>query len=194
LFLEREWERAGTTLTAAFEQSRATGSRKEEWWEARLLARVCRFTEERAQSAQFLLRALEISRDGGDILFELATRSSFATMAADAGDTGEALPHLERCRQIVGAGEDWLGLLGSVERAEAVVAAAQRDYAAAEAHFEKVIATFQRFCLPWGKPTSFNTGAPDCSQPASGNEPSRSSTPRLKSTARAEPVGVSSNT
>jgi tetratricopeptide (TPR) repeat protein len=70
-------------------------------------------------------------------------------MAADTGDAGEALPHLERCRQIVGAGENWFGLAGGVERAEAVVAAAQGENAAAETHFKEAIATFQHYCLPW---------------------------------------------
>ena len=36
-----------------------------------------------------------------------------------------------------------------VERAEAVVAAAQGEYSPAEAHFEKAIVTFHRYCLPW---------------------------------------------
>jgi hypothetical protein len=98
---------------------------------------------------QVLQRALEISVDGGDILFELTTSSALATMAADTGDAGEALPHLERCRQIVGAGENWFGIAGMIERAEAVVAAALRAKAAAETHFEKAIATFQRYCLTW---------------------------------------------
>jgi tetratricopeptide (TPR) repeat protein len=59
------------------------------------------------------------------------------------------LAHVQRCHEIVGAGENWLGLAGFVERAEAVVAAAQGEYAAAKTHFEKAIATFQRYCLPW---------------------------------------------
>ena len=36
-----------------------------------------------------------------------------------------------------------------VERAEAVVAAAQFKYAPAEDQFKKAIATFQHYCLPW---------------------------------------------
>jgi tetratricopeptide (TPR) repeat protein len=98
---------------------------------------------------QFLQRALEISVDGGDICSELITRSALATMTADAGDTAEALPHLERCRQIVAAGENWFGLAGGVERSEAVVAAAQGKYSRAETRFKKAIATFQHYCLPW---------------------------------------------
>jgi len=70
-------------------------------------------------------------------------------MVAEDGSVSEAMPHLERCRQIVAAGENWFGLAGVFERAEAVVAAAQGEYSLAETHLEKVIATFQHYCLPW---------------------------------------------
>jgi tetratricopeptide (TPR) repeat protein len=149
LFFEGEWEITCKMLTADFERSRATGNRQEELSAARDLARAHRFSGERAEAVQVLQWALEISVDGGDILRELTTRSALATMAADAGDAGEALPHLERCRQIVTKGENWFGVGGGVERAEAVVAGAQREYAAAETHFQKAIATFQHYCLPW---------------------------------------------
>jgi class 3 adenylate cyclase len=118
-------------------------------WAAPDLSRLHRFTGERAQAVQVLQRALEISADGGDILYELITRSALATMAADAGHPGDAMPHLQRCRQIGAAGENWFGVAGSVERSEAVVAAAQNEYSVAEAHFQKAIATFQHYCLPW---------------------------------------------
>jgi len=60
--------------------------------------------------------------------------------------------HLERCRRIVSVGENWFGIAGSVERAEAVVAAAQGEYALAQTHFQKAIATLQHYCLPWDEP------------------------------------------
>jgi tetratricopeptide (TPR) repeat protein len=151
LFSEGEWELAGKRLTAEFERSRTTGSRFQEVLLAVQLAGLHRLSGQRAAAAEFLQTALEISVDGGDILFELTTRSALATMTADAGDAAEALPHLQRCREIVGAGEDWRGLAGSVERAQAVVAAVQGEHSAAEAHFEKAIATFQHYCLPWAE-------------------------------------------
>jgi tetratricopeptide (TPR) repeat protein len=102
--------------------------------------------------------ARSLAVDGGDILNELFARSSLATIAADAGDAVQALPHLQRCRQIVAAGENWFGLAGSVERAEAVVAAAQREYAVAETHFEKAAAIFQRYCRPWEEADTLQYG------------------------------------
>jgi len=155
LFFEGEWELAVERLTARSEPNRRTGNRGEELLCATDLARVHRFTGECAQAVQFLQQALETSMDVGDILFELTTRSALATMGADAGDAGEALPHLERCRQIVARGENWFGLAGGVERAEAVVAAAQGEYAVAETHFQKAIATFQRYSLPWEEADTF---------------------------------------
>jgi tetratricopeptide (TPR) repeat protein len=148
-FFEGEWELAGKRLTAQSERFRTTGNRQQELWAMFDLARLHRFTGELAQAMQVLQRALEISLDSGGILFELITRSALATMGADAGDAGEAVSHLQRCRQIVGAGENWRGLMGSLERAEAVVAAAQGEYTVAETHFEKAIAIFQNYCLPW---------------------------------------------
>ena len=149
LFLDGEWELVAKSLTAKSERNRTTGNRLGELTRAIDLARLHKFTGQPALAAQFLQRALEISLDGEDILYELTTRSELATMAADAGNTGETLPHLQRCRQIVGAGENWLGIAGMVERAEAVAAAAQGEYAAAETHFRKAIGTFQHYCLPW---------------------------------------------
>jgi len=149
LFFEGEWELAGNKLTAWSERSRRSGSRQDEVMAAVQLARLHRLTGERAQAVQALRRALEISVDGGDVLFELTTRSALATMAADTGDPVEAVPHLQRCRQIVAAGENWFGLAGVVERAEAVVAAAQGEYALAEDQFKKAITTFQHYCLAW---------------------------------------------
>jgi tetratricopeptide (TPR) repeat protein len=149
LFFEGEWELAGKMLTADFERSLTAGNREDELWWGLPLARLHRFTGDHAKAVQVLQRALDISVDSGDILYELATRSSLATMAADAGDAREALPHLQRCLQIVSAGENWFGIAGMVERAEAVVAAAQGKYAPAEDQFKKAITTFQHYCLPW---------------------------------------------
>jgi tetratricopeptide (TPR) repeat protein len=150
LFFEGQWELADKMLTAHAERARTSGNRQEEFWVALGLARLHRFRGESSPTlCAFVQTALVISVDGGAILNELVARSLLATMAADGGDAGEALPHLERCRQIVAKGENWFGLTGGVERAEAVVAAAQGEYVAAEAHFEKAITTFQHYCLPW---------------------------------------------
>jgi tetratricopeptide (TPR) repeat protein len=149
LFFEGEWELAGERLTADFERSLTAGNREDELWWGLPLARLHRFTGDHAKAVQVLQKALDTSVDSGDVLYELATRSLLATMTADHGNVGEAVQHIERCRQIVAQGENWFGLAGDVERAEAIVAAAQGEYSPAEAHFGTAIATFQHYCLPW---------------------------------------------
>jgi tetratricopeptide (TPR) repeat protein len=149
LFFEGDWELLGKMLTAQYERVRTTGSLQQEMWLELDLARLHRFTGERAQAVQAWQRALQINVDAGIILFEMIARAMLATMAADAGYPGAAMPHLQRCRQILSAGENWFGVAGNVERAAAVVAAAQHECSVAEAHFEKAIATFQRYCLLW---------------------------------------------
>jgi class 3 adenylate cyclase/tetratricopeptide (TPR) repeat protein len=149
LFFEGQWELADQMLTARAEHARTSGNRNDEFWVAYGLAGLHRFSGDLARAVQVLQTARDISVDGGDILQELFAQSWLATNLADAGDALQALPHLQRCRQIVAAGENWFGIAGLVERAEAVVAAAQGEYVAAEAHFEKAIATFHHYCLPW---------------------------------------------
>jgi len=149
LVFEGQWELAVKTMTAEVEGAAASGACLADLLVARDLAGLRRLTGEGAEALQLLQKALDISSEAGDIVDELKTRSTLATTAADAGDAGDALPHLHRCRQIVGAGENWFGIAGMVERAEAGVAAAQGKLAIAETHFEKAIATFQKYCLPW---------------------------------------------
>jgi tetratricopeptide (TPR) repeat protein len=155
LFYEGQWELADKRLSAHAERARTSGNRQEEFFVALELAREHRFTGDSSRRRAFLQTMLEISVDGGDILQELFAQALLATNLADAGGALQALPHLQRCRQIVAAGENWLGLAGLVELAEAVVAAAQREYAAAETQFEKAIATFQRYCRPWEEADTF---------------------------------------
>ena len=65
----------------------------------------------------------------------------------------------ERCRQFVGAGENRLGIAGFLERAEAVVAAAQGEYAVAETISKKRLRHSNTDVCRGMKPTPFNSGA-----------------------------------
>jgi tetratricopeptide (TPR) repeat protein len=66
-------------------------------------------------------------------------RPELALLYADMNDIEKALPHVVRCRQILSEGEDWRGLVGEVARAEAVVGAANANFAYAERKFEEAL-------------------------------------------------------
>ncbi len=87
--------------------------------------------------------------DGSLPLVELWLRPECVLCHAQETNLDGAHLHLARCREIIGAGEDWLGLAGAVVRAEAVVAAMEKRLPEAETFFERAIATFTRYSLPW---------------------------------------------
>jgi tetratricopeptide (TPR) repeat protein len=61
----------------------------------------------------------------------------------------QAQPHLERCRVILAAGEDWRSAAGQVARTEAVVAAAKRRFDYAQAEYEKALEIFSSYHVPY---------------------------------------------
>jgi non-specific serine/threonine protein kinase len=122
------------------------------------LAESYRMRGEYARAAQCLRQGLALAAeaaDAADVLYELIARSRLALVLADAGQAQEARPQIERCREILGAGEDWRGLAGHVARAEAALAAADGRFYDANAQFEKAIANFKRYTLPHEEADTF---------------------------------------
>ena len=62
---------ADKTLTEQPERARTSGNRQEELWTVGALARLHRFSGERAQALQFLQKPLDISVEAGHIRDEL---------------------------------------------------------------------------------------------------------------------------
>lgn len=68
-------------------------------------------------------------------------------MRADTGALDEARAHVERCREITCAGEDWRGRAGHVALADAVVLAREGRTDEADAAFADACATLDRHRL-----------------------------------------------
>jgi DNA-binding CsgD family transcriptional regulator len=98
------------------------------------------------------------------VKYEVGARVELALLAAEAGQPAEAERHLARCRAILSEGEDWRGLAGRVQLAEAVVAAARRDSEAASGHFKAAVDTFQRLSLPWDEAETLELWAWSCAR------------------------------
>jgi tetratricopeptide (TPR) repeat protein len=71
-----------------------------------------------------------------------------ARVRAETGRPDAARAHVERCRAIVAAGEDWRGRAALVELAEAVVLSFEERPDEADARFESALETLRRFGLP----------------------------------------------
>jgi tetratricopeptide (TPR) repeat protein len=141
-----DWTTAKSVLETGLSITRASGARERHadlsFWYARLL----RITGQTAHARAFLDDALQIFGEGSLPLVELWLRPE-CILALEGKDAAQS--HLVRCREILASHEDWRGLVGAVARAEAVVAAADNRIQDAETFFERAIATFTRYALPW---------------------------------------------
>jgi len=155
LHCDGEWEEEEKALSRWCMKAHVKGNIYDESLDLRDLGESYRVRCDYAQAARCLRQGLAIGTEAGDVLYELITRSILALVLADAGQAHEARPEIERCREILGAGEDWRGLAGYVARAEAVGAAAEGRFDDANAQFEKAIATFKRYELPWEEAETF---------------------------------------
>ena len=91
-----------------------------------------------------------LAREG--LLTELAE-----LLATD--EPGEAAGHLDRCETIVSDGQDWRGLVATVELARAALAATRGDEAGSDARRSAAVDVFTRFRLPWHAAAALTDGA-----------------------------------
>ena len=142
-----EFEQAEISITRELELSQRAGSRDEEGEHATFLAKIRQILGDLAGAERLGRFAIEKAKR--EVPGELHAGSLLAGIYAEMGYPGRAQPHLTRCREILGNGEDWRGLAGKVARAEAVVAAAEGKYQHAEAQFEKAVEIFRRYHVPF---------------------------------------------
>ena len=81
---------------------------------------------------------------------ELVQRAFIARLYAGTGRVAEALPHLERCHEILANGEDWSVSAGLVAFADGVVSAARGSSTQEfEVHFGRAVDVFGRYGTVW---------------------------------------------
>jgi tetratricopeptide (TPR) repeat protein len=110
---------------------------------------VLRLQRKYSAAEALLLSALAICRGDSVRYVEMLNRPELALLYADMNRYAEAIPHLERCREIVAAGENWRGHAGHLARAEAVVAASDGNHQEAEKQFGMAIEVYRQYALPW---------------------------------------------
>jgi tetratricopeptide (TPR) repeat protein len=138
---------ADALASRTLETSRRTGNRWDEWASRQLAARVRQLRGELGAAVELLDAALAIVVDGGAPYFELWVRPDLARALAELERVEEAREHADRCRAIVGAGEDWRGRAGVVALADAVVLAHEGRTADAARGFEEGHAVLARHGL-----------------------------------------------
>lgn len=105
---------------------------------------------------------LDATLRGGAVKLEIPARAELALLFAETHRLAQAEAHLQRCREVLSAGEDWRGIGGRVRLAEAACAAANGNCDDAEAHFAGAAATFRELTLPWDEAETFEVWARAC--------------------------------
>jgi class 3 adenylate cyclase/tetratricopeptide (TPR) repeat protein len=152
---EGQWEEAERTWALSCERSHAGGDRHGESGDLFNLGELERLRGNYTRAAEWLERGLAIGVEAGDLLYELAVRSALALVYSEIHRADEALAQIDRCRDILAAGEDWRGIAGRFARAEAVVVAGDGRHDEAERSFSRAQEIFRRYTLPWDEAETF---------------------------------------
>jgi DNA-binding CsgD family transcriptional regulator len=124
----------------------------------RWLVRLYRTISEPERARQVLEESLDISLRSGAVKFEFPCRAELALLLVETKQLKEAEEQLNRVREVLAEGEDWRGLSGRAELAEAAVAAAHSQTEASD-HFERAIDIFRRYSLPWDEAEAWEVWA-----------------------------------
>jgi DNA-binding SARP family transcriptional activator len=152
LLLEGNWEQAATEWSDVLAADETAGDRHDAAMTARWLATTRVLLGQQKEGVELLERSLAIGIDGPQIPTELAARAELARLCASA-------EHLARCDEIIGAGEDWCGLAGTVELARGAVAADRGDDAGSNAAHQRAVEIFTAYHLPFHRAEAFDAWA-----------------------------------
>ena len=155
-FYAGDWEYGEEVLQRAATRMRSAGARAplcdHLFWLARLMCATGR-----ASRAEALLReGIEIAASAGAQLLEMVFRPELISLSAGTEDVSG---HLRRCREILGAGEQWHGLEGHVARAEGEYAASRKHWESAIEHLERSQTIFLEYKLPWEQASTLEAWA-----------------------------------
>ena len=157
---EGAWDAVESLALGVIETSRRNGNHWDEWASFHLAARVAHLRGDRERAGALLERALQIVTEGGADYFAMWVLPDLARVRAESGALEDARSHVERCREIVGRGENWRGRRGISGVAEAVVLSAEDRADEADAAFRDAheilvyhrLAGEQAECLhEWGR-------------------------------------------
>ncbi len=142
--LAGEWELADQSLTAQHELVTRMGVPALDLFGVHLAA--VKLHRDDLLAAEHLLREASI---GAVPAVEARAAGQLAVLYAGTQRWPEAVAELERCHSIIDNGEDWAGVAAQVLLAEALVALGTGDRAEADAIFERALAAYRQYELPW---------------------------------------------
>jgi class 3 adenylate cyclase len=150
-----DWDGTEAVLGEKLERLRAGGSLGQVASQGWILPRIRQLKGDESGAAKLYEEHLALCDGQGELFNSLTPRLNLVLLEAGHGNLPAAEAHLARAREVIEGPEDWLGVKGSLARAEAAVAAARGDGAAAAAGFERALEVFARFGVPFEEAETF---------------------------------------
>jgi DNA-binding SARP family transcriptional activator/tetratricopeptide (TPR) repeat protein len=144
---EGRWTEVEELAAEVLDTSMRTGNRWDQWSAQHFQGRVLALRGEHEAATALLEHALATVVEGRAPQFELWVRPDLARSLAETGRLDEARAEVERCREILGNGQEWTGRAGHVDLADAVVLAHVRRLDEADASFTRALNTLDGYKL-----------------------------------------------
>ncbi len=148
-FWQGEWEKAESVVARALQRAVYGGRSRRVRIYSAWLVKMRRRLGRHAAAETLLQENLALCVARPHVPFELNTRQELASLYAQIQRPEQAHPHLARCREVMAVGENWRGLAGHVARAEAMVAAAEGRFYAANGQFARAVEIYRRYQVPF---------------------------------------------
>ncbi|MBK7725558.1 MAG: AAA family ATPase [Dehalococcoidia bacterium] len=148
---EGNWDRLEAGMLGKLQVAREKAAIQDQGQLLEWLAAVREARGDRAGAIEALTEAVAIGRAAPNALVLMSEGPALAILLALCGREAEAGSHLERCTEILAAGEDWRGLAGRVALAQATVAGLGGCIEEAAFSLAHAIETFQSHALPWAE-------------------------------------------
>jgi tetratricopeptide (TPR) repeat protein len=101
------------------------------------------------KAEEFLLKSLEICRNGGNVLFELWVLPVLAELYIKIGRPDKAAEYVNRGFDLLKPDQNWYGLPAPMYLARGMLATARKDWDTATESFDKAIQINRQYQLPW---------------------------------------------
>jgi tetratricopeptide (TPR) repeat protein len=105
--------------------------------------------EDFPKAGEFLLKSLEICRNGGNVLFELWVLPVLAELYLKMGKPDKAAEYMDRGFELMKPDQNWYGLPAPIYLAKGMLATARKDWDTATESFDKAIEINRQYQLPW---------------------------------------------
>jgi DNA-binding CsgD family transcriptional regulator len=148
---EGRWDGLEAGMLSRLQVAREKAASQDQAQALEWLATIRELRGARAGAIEALNEAVAIGRAAPNCIVLMSEGPTLAILLALEGREGEASSHLDRCLEILAAGEDWRGLAGRVALAQATVAGLGGCVEEAASHFARAVETFGRYVLPWSE-------------------------------------------